>query len=86
MESADTSTPIPEAWIGQPVRVVCPQRTSSGVLGVGTRTGTLIDVNDRGVILTTHDRGERQLSRFFPWYSVYQIVREGGQEPGSIDL
>ena len=74
-------TPIPEAWVGQLVRVVCPQGASNGVLGVGRMTGTLLEVNDRGVVLATQERGEGRDTRFFPWYSMYQIVREGGREP-----
>ena len=68
---------IPEAWVGQQVRVVCPQNSRNGVLSVGRKTGTLLDVNDRGVVLAIQ---EDQSTRFFPWFSIYQIVRE--EEPG----
>jgi hypothetical protein len=63
---------IPEAWIGQWVRVVCPQGAANNVLGVGRRSDTLIDVNVRGVVLATETQRGGQLTRFFPWYSVYQ--------------
>jgi hypothetical protein len=68
---------IPEAWVGQQVRVVCPQNSRNGVLSVGRETGSLLGVNDRGVVLAIQ---EDQSTRFFPWFSIYQIVRE--EEPG----
>jgi hypothetical protein len=79
---------IPEAWIDQRVAVVCPQGSGQhNVLSVGSRTGTLVDVNDKGVVLVTRRQGEAQLAtRFFPWPSVYQIIREEEQETEAIGL
>jgi hypothetical protein len=65
---------IPEAWVGQRVRV-------GHAHGASTHTdGVLLGVGDRGIVV---EGGE--LVRFYPWSSVGSIEKtheEGGENPG----
>ena len=66
---------IPEAWVGQRVRVGHAHSASTHTDGV------LLGVGDRGIVV---EGGE--LVRFYPWTSVGSIERayaEGGESPGA---
>jgi hypothetical protein len=65
---------IPEAWVGQRVRVGHAHSASTHTDGV------LLGVGDRGIVV---EGGE--LVRFYPWTSVGSIEKaheEGGEVPG----
>jgi hypothetical protein len=66
---------IPEAWVGQRVRVGHAHSASTHTDGV------LLGVGDRGIVV---EGGE--LVRFYPWTSVGSIEKayeEGGEFPGA---
>ena len=65
---------IPEAWVGQRVRVGHAHSASTHTDGV------LLGVGDRGIVV---EGGE--LVRFYPWTSVGSIEKtheKGGENPG----
>src|SRR5215217_8991471 len=72
-EAAMLEKEIPEAWVGQRVRVGHAHSASTHTDGV------LLGVGDRGIVV---EGGE--LVRFYPWTSVGSIEKayeEGGEVP-----
>ena len=62
-------TPIPEAWLGRPVRLVFIDGASTEYA-----EGDLEEVNGRGIVLSveTHVGHSAQLL-FYPWSAVIQL-------------
>jgi hypothetical protein len=63
------STPVPEAWLGQPVNLVF-------VSGASTEyaAGGLEEVNDRGIVLSVETHvGRPAQPLFYPWSAVIQL-------------
>ena len=61
--------PIPEAWIGEAVRLVF-------VSGASTEyaVGELEEVNDRGIVLTIETHvGQPSQPLFYPWGAIIQL-------------
>ena len=66
---AGDKTSIPEAWIGQPVKLVFLGGSSTDSI-----TGDLQEVNDRGIVLAVETRiGHGAHPLFYPWSSVIQL-------------
>jgi hypothetical protein len=63
------STPVPEAWLGQQVKLVF-------VSGASTEyaAGGLEEVNDRGIVLSVETHvGRPAQPLFYPWSAVIQL-------------
>jgi hypothetical protein len=69
VNEARKNTPIPEAWIGQPVQLVF-------VSGASTEytVGGLEEVNDKGIVLLVETHvGHPAQFLFYPWSAVIQL-------------
>jgi hypothetical protein len=69
------STPIPEAWIGQPVELIYISGASPEYAD-----GDLQEVSDRGIVVSMETQvGYPAQPLFFPWSAVIQLseVRDG---------
>jgi hypothetical protein len=75
MSETMSENEIPEAWVGQRVRVGHAHSGSTHTDGI------LLGVGDRGIVV---EGGE--LIRFYPWTSVGSIEKahevESGEDPG----
>ncbi len=63
------NTPVPEAWLGRPVKLVF-------VSGASTEyaAGSLEEVNDRGIVLSVETHvGRSAQPLFYPWSAVIQL-------------
>ena len=75
MDEAGKSTPVPEAWIGRPVKLVFVSGASTEYAG-----GILEEVNDRGIVLSVQSHiGHPAQPLFYPWSAVIQL--SGAREP-----
>ncbi len=72
MSEARKSTPVPEAWLGRPVKLVFVSGSSTEYTN-----GTLEEVNDRGIVLAvgTHV-GHPVEGLFYPWSAVIQLAED----------
>jgi hypothetical protein len=62
-------TPIPEAWLGRPVRLVFLDGASTEYA-----EGDLEKVNDRGIVLSVETHvGHPAQPLFYPWSVVIQL-------------
>jgi hypothetical protein len=62
-------TPIPEAWLGRPVRLVFLDGASTEYA-----EGMLEEVNDRGIVLSVETHvGHLAQPLFYPWSAVIQL-------------
>ena len=62
-------TPIPEAWLGRPVRLVFLDGASTEYT-----EGKLEEVNDRGIVLSVETHvGHLAQPLFYPWSAVIQL-------------
>ena len=62
-------TPIPEAWLGRPVRLVFLDGASTEYA-----EGDLEEVNDRGIVLSVETHvGHLAQPLFYPWSAVIQL-------------
>lgn len=68
---------IPDRWIGEPVEVG-HHVDNSGVLSVGSSTGTLEETDDTGILVAIQGSGGSLELRFFPWTSVVTIATTTG--------
>jgi len=69
VKEAGRNLPIPEAWLGQEVRLVF-------VSGASTEytVGSLEEVNDRGIVLSVEAHiGHPAQPLFYPWNAVIQL-------------
>ena len=69
MNETGRNTPIPEAWLGRPVRLVF-------VSGASTEytVGGLEEVNDKGIVLLVDTHvGHPAQPLFYPWSAVIQL-------------
>ena len=69
MDEARNSTPVPEAWLGRPVKLVF-------VSGASTEyaDGDLQEVNDRGIVLSAESHvGHPAQLLFYPWSAIIQL-------------
>ena len=63
-------TPIPEAWLGRPVRLVFLDGASTEYA-----EGKLEEVNDRGIVLSVETHvGHLAQPLFYPWSAVIQLL------------
>ncbi len=72
MNQVRRNLPIPEAWLGRPVRLVF-------VSGASTEytAGDLEEVNDRGIVLSVETHVGRPVQPlFYPWSAVIQLSEE----------
>ena len=63
------NTPVPEAWLGRPVKLVF-------ISGASTEyaAGGLEEVNDRGIVLSVETHvGRPAQPLFYPWSAVIQL-------------
>ena len=68
-------TPIPEAWLGRPVKLVFLDGASTEYA-----EGDLQEVNNRGVVLSVETHvGHPAQPLFYPWGAVIQLSE--AQEP-----
>lgn len=66
---AGDGPPIPEAWIGQAVRLVFVSGGSTEYA-----VGGLEDVNDRGIVVSVETHvGQPAQPLFYPWGAVIQL-------------
>ncbi len=69
MSEARKSTPVPEAWLGRPVKLVFVSGSSTEYAD-----GTLQEVNDRGIVLSVETHvGHPAQPLFYPWGAVIQL-------------
>ena len=69
MNEAGGSMPIPEAWVGRPVRLVFVSGGSTEYT-----VGGLEEVNDKGIVLLAKTHvGHPAQSLFYPWSAVIQL-------------
>ncbi len=69
MSEAGKSTPLPEAWLGRPVKLVFVSGSSTEYTN-----GTLEEVNDRGIVLAVGTHVGHPVERlFYPWSAVIQL-------------
>ncbi len=69
MNKAGTSTPVPEAWLGRPVKLVFVSGSSTEYT-----VGSLEEINDRGIVLSVKTHiGYPMQSLFYPWSAVIQL-------------
>lgn len=62
-------TPIPEAWLGRPVRLVFLDGASTEYA-----EGDLEEVNDRGIVMSVETHvGHLAQPLFYPWSAVIQL-------------
>ncbi|HKZ27964.1 MAG TPA: hypothetical protein VJ086_08750 [Rubrobacteraceae bacterium] len=62
-------TPIPEAWLGRPVRLVFLDGASTEYA-----EGDLEEVNDRGIVMSVETHvGHPAQPLFYPWSAVIQL-------------
>ena len=62
-------TPIPEAWLGRPVRLVFLDGASTEYA-----EGDLEEVNDRGIVMSVETHvGHLGQPLFYPWSAVIQL-------------
>ena len=69
MGEIGSSAPVPEAWLGRPVKLVF-------VSGASTEytAGGLEEVNDRGIVLSVETHvGRPAQPLFYPWSAVIQL-------------
>ena len=69
MSEIGRSTSVPEAWLGQPVKLVF-------ISGASTEyaAGGLEEVNDRGIVLSVETHvGRPAQPLFYPWSAVIQL-------------
>ena len=72
MGDSGKSTPVPEAWIGRPVKLVFVSGSSTEYTD-----GTLEEVNDKGVVLSIETHvGHPAQPLFYPWSAVIQLSEE----------
>ena len=66
---ARNNTPVPEAWLGQPVKLVFVSGSSTEYAD-----GILEEVNDRGIVLSVETHvGFTPQPLFYPWSAVIQL-------------
>ena len=69
MGKASKSTPVPEAWLGRPVKLVFVSGSSTEYAD-----GVLEEVNDRGIVLSVDAHvGYPAQPLFYPWSAVIQL-------------
>ncbi len=69
MGEASKSTPLPEAWLGRPVKLVFVSGSSTEYAD-----GILEEVNDRGIVLSVETHvGFPPQPLFYPWSAVIQL-------------
>ena len=62
-------TPIPEAWLGRPVRLEFLDGASTEYA-----EGKLEEINDRGIVLSVEPNvGHLAQPLFYPWSAVIQL-------------
>ncbi len=71
MGEAGKSVPIPEAWLGRPVKVVFVSGSSTEYAD-----GILEEVNDRGIVVSVETHvGHPAQPLFYPWSAVIQLSK-----------
>jgi hypothetical protein len=66
---ASKSIPVPEAWLGRPVKVVFVSGSSTEYAD-----GILKEVNDRGIVVSVETHvGHPAQPLFYPWSAVIQL-------------
>jgi hypothetical protein len=83
LSEAGGSTPVPEAWIGRAVELIFVSGSSTEYAD-----GYLVEVNDRGIVLTVEDHGEYParplfipLGRRHPNLRGVGLMREAARAP-----
>jgi len=72
VDEAGKSTPVPETWLGRPVRLVFVSGSSTEYVD-----GVLEEVNDRGIVLSVETHvGHPAQPLFYPWNAVIQLSEE----------
>ena len=69
MGEVGRSMPVPEVWLGRPVKLVFVSGSSTEYAD-----GTLEEVNDRGIVLSIETHiGHPAQPLFYPWSAVIQL-------------
>jgi hypothetical protein len=79
LEDAMERPNIPEAWVGEEVRIEIserlPEKPSRSGPAFHTEVGRLRDINQFGVALETTSYGGGELNKeFYPWNSIRRII------------